>query len=1142
MKRVVSLLLCVVMTFGLMTAGFALESTPSPKITEMYVQLGGTGGVTYNTVIDQTSKKITLALPNTLVGSEALKKAKVTYKAVGDVTSATDSIYQDLTNDVVYTVSDGQTTVNYTLSLELLTLQRDYNFNSASLMEANHGTKERRKASGWVTGTGNGMWYNYGYAFDASGNAIVAETFGSIDLQTETSGMSLLLSKTLVGGELGVASVAAGSDYVSSTDVFTTSIKFNVANDIAVGSDGIVFTTRSSNTEKIAIVKRNDGLRLGYIPNGGTTLTVKEDKVISLNEWHTLDITFTKNTYAVSKYTLDVKLDNEYILTTPGVIYNGSETVEATGMLTCATPGGVYDTYTAGIMLLMDADATGTLKIDDFKLYAQKGDEAAKNDTSSTYTYEYNSETDPGVAGGNLAIPDEPDEPQPPIVPQKPASPAFDGVLDLGFESDGIGWSMHRVNLVTNPGFENTDTETWKAGSTDQNGSMVYSSDKAYSGSKSAYVAYPEGSNSAIQAGVRDYNSYSINPLSEYRMGMAVIYNPVGSSNYKVALSFRTKSSSATTVTNESMNYCVIEDATSDWVYVEDYFLSTNSNETNVEMFMPRINGGSVGTYAYFDDVYFGTVSHIVKKDQAGFEDDSYSGDYLLHLGAYNGLHGKDEVTSLALDAREFRTYTMTAYTAARNGNAKAKIGIAFYDTDGKELSVQYSESLAPSDWTQQTVTASAPEGTAKMKLILAAEGSGSVMFDHVDYQMEEQTVESIKATDDISLLLGLNESINYTLPCYAADIYDMPVENFDETYVIVGQSVDGISLSGNILSVSSAVSNGTAVTVKVSANSLNDEFTVTVVRGFVEITGASVLTRTSSDVTSSYSAYFNSNGSSNLLANGDVTWQISPASVGVTIENGVLTIKPEASIGEYVIKAIYKDNTNIFAQYKITVQKQADSSADIGGGFTPGGSNSVGGSAASSPSVPVTVPSQVQTIPEFDDVDYEHWAYDAITYFASKGYVSGDGSGEFKVDNNITRAEFIKILLMIMGVEVSDKDIPFTDVPYDAWYRGYVATAYSLGIVNGVTDTTFAPESFISRQDMAVIIHRAASMMGVTFETGVPKDFDDKSAISDYAEIAVEALSSNSIINGMADNTFMPHANATRAESVQMLYNLIMR
>ena len=128
----------------------------------------------------------------------------------------------------------------------------------------------------------------------------------------------------------------------------------------------------------------------------------------------------------------------------------------------------------------------------------------------------------------------------------------------------------------------------------------------------------------------------------------------------------------------------------------------------------------------------------------------------------------------------------------------------------------------------------------------------------------------------------------------------------------------------------------------------------------------------------------------------------------------------------------------------------------------------------------------------------------------------------------------------MIMGVEVSENEIPFVDVDSNSWYAGYVSTAYKLGIVNGTADSLFAPDSYITRQDMAVIIHRASSMMDIVFEDGVAMDFDDVHDISDYAKIAVDALSANGVINGMSDNTFMPQSNATRAQSVQMLYNLI--
>ena len=108
-------------------------------------------------------------------------------------------------------------------------------------------------------------------------------------------------------------------------------------------------------------------------------------------------------------------------------------------------------------------------------------------------------------------------------------------------------------------------------------------------------------------------------------------------------------------------------------------------------------------------------------------------------------------------------------------------------------------------------------------------------------------------------------------------------------------------------------------------------------------------------------------------------------------------------------------------------------------------------------------------------------------------------------------------------------------------WYFEYVESAYNLGIINGVADGVFAPDALITRQDMAVMVARAAAVSGKTIaEVAESKTFDDAESISDYAQNAVDALVKGGIINGMSDTEFAPLNNATRAQAAKILYNFL--
>ena len=96
------------------------------------------------------------------------------------------------------------------------------------------------------------------------------------------------------------------------------------------------------------------------------------------------------------------------------------------------------------------------------------------------------------------------------------------------------------------------------------------------------------------------------------------------------------------------------------------------------------------------------------------------------------------------------------------------------------------------------------------------------------------------------------------------------------------------------------------------------------------------------------------------------------------------------------------------------------------------------------------------------------------------------------------------------------------------------------MGIVNGYGDKTFAPNNLISRQEMAVIISRAAKVMGTKL-TAVKdaKTFADANLIADYAAAAIDELQRAGIISGTSDTTFEPTAGCTRAQAATIIYNL---
>lgn len=177
-----------------------------------------------------------------------------------------------------------------------------------------------------------------------------------------------------------------------------------------------------------------------------------------------------------------------------------------------------------------------------------------------------------------------------------------------------------------------------------------------------------------------------------------------------------------------------------------------------------------------------------------------------------------------------------------------------------------------------------------------------------------------------------------------------------------------------------------------------------------------------------------------------------------------------------------------------------------------------------------------------FKDISKAAWAREAINGLAQAGIVSGKSDTEFAPNDTVTRAEFAKMLMGVFGLNAGAYTTSsFNDVSTNAWYFNSVETAYNLGIITGVDNGKFAPDALITRQDMAVMVVRAAKVCGVALpEVEAEIIFADESVIADYAKTSVSELQKANIINGVTDTTFAPLENATRAQAAQILYNVI--
>lgn len=223
-----------------------------------------------------------------------------------------------------------------------------------------------------------------------------------------------------------------------------------------------------------------------------------------------------------------------------------------------------------------------------------------------------------------------------------------------------------------------------------------------------------------------------------------------------------------------------------------------------------------------------------------------------------------------------------------------------------------------------------------------------------------------------------------------------------------------------------------------------------------------------------------------------------------------------------------------------------AVNSAKSGSNASTPGSSPGSGTNSTGPKIridnTVTVPSVTpNTENRFNDVSASHWAYEAITALAKKGVVSGKENNTFDPDSAVSRKEAAKIIVLAFGIRNNSEEVGLVDVTADDWAYSYISAAYSNNIVSGDENGRFNPNADVTRQDLAVLIYRAAAAAGKQIKTGDKKnEFSDGSSVSDYAVEAVEKLSAAGIINGFDNGTFAPKQMCTRAQLAKMIYEII--
>ena len=170
--------------------------------------------------------------------------------------------------------------------------------------------------------------------------------------------------------------------------------------------------------------------------------------------------------------------------------------------------------------------------------------------------------------------------------------------------------------------------------------------------------------------------------------------------------------------------------------------------------------------------------------------------------------------------------------------------------------------------------------------------------------------------------------------------------------------------------------------------------------------------------------------------------------------------------------------------------------------------------------------------VSNFKDVKESDWFYDHVKFVTSKGYFEGVSDTEFAPKDTMTRAMFVTVLARVEGVKVDNTKSSFSDVPANTWYTGAVAWAAENKIVDGITDTEFAPNAAVTREQMCTIMERYITNCGKTVEGKAKVDsFNDVEKVSSWAAKSVELCRKLGLIDGFEDGSFRPTETSTRAQ-----------
>ena len=174
-----------------------------------------------------------------------------------------------------------------------------------------------------------------------------------------------------------------------------------------------------------------------------------------------------------------------------------------------------------------------------------------------------------------------------------------------------------------------------------------------------------------------------------------------------------------------------------------------------------------------------------------------------------------------------------------------------------------------------------------------------------------------------------------------------------------------------------------------------------------------------------------------------------------------------------------------------------------------------------------------------FGDLNLSAWYHDGVHYCVENGMMNGVSNTQFAPNGTLTRGMVVTVLWRLENSPVVNYAMSFKDVPAGRWYTEAVRWAQSVKVVEGYDEASFGPNDNVTREQLAAILYRYALLKKVDVDE-ITKDtntlsHNDVFTISDWATSGMHFCIAAGVVNGDDNGNLNPHSTATRAEAATM-------